>query len=83
MARKDIWLWHDGSAWVVGARHGDGDTEVWRRSFDRESVARVLVETMIKRNGGRDAWLDLTNLALGFSAAEVIALGDHSSAPSP
>jgi hypothetical protein len=65
MARKDLWLWQNGSAWIVGARHGDGDgdAEIWHRSFDRESVARVLIEAMMKRNGGRDTWLDLTNLA--------------------
>lgn len=63
MARKDLWLWQHGSAWIVGARHGDGDAEIWRRTFDRESVARVLIEAMMKRNGGRDIWLDLTNLA--------------------
>ena len=63
MARKDLWLWQDGAAWIVGARHGDGDAEIWRRTFDRESVARVLIEAMMKRNGGRGIWLDLTNLA--------------------
>jgi hypothetical protein len=36
MARKDLWLWQDGSAWIVGARHGDSDAEVWKKSFDRE-----------------------------------------------
>jgi len=62
MARKDLWLWQDGPLWTVGARHGGGDSEVWRKSFDRESVARVLIESIMKRNGGRGAWLDLTKL---------------------
>jgi hypothetical protein len=62
MARTDLWLWQDGSAWIVGARHGDGDGDTWRKTFDRESVAMALIETMMKRNGGRDAWLDLTTL---------------------
>ena len=63
MARKDLWLWQDGPKWIVGARHGDSDAEVWKKSFDREEIARMLIDRMIKRNGGRDAWLDMTNLA--------------------
>jgi hypothetical protein len=63
MARKDIWLWQDGPLWTVGARHGDGDGEVWRKSFDREFPARALVDHMMARNGGRRTWLDMTRLA--------------------
>ena len=62
MARKDLWLWQEGSMWIVGARHGGPDGEVWKKNFDREEIARTLVDRMIKRNGGRDAWLDMTNL---------------------
>jgi hypothetical protein len=61
-ARKDIWLWQDGPVWTIGARHGDADGEVWRKSFDRESAARALVDRMMERNGGHKAWLDLTSL---------------------
>jgi hypothetical protein len=63
MARKDLWLWQDGPLWTVGARHGDADGGVWRKSFDRESGARALVDRMMERNGGRKAWLDMTSLA--------------------
>ena len=62
MARKDLWLWRDGPLWTVGARHGDGDGGVWRKSFDRESVARALVDRIMERNGGRKVWLDMTSL---------------------
>jgi len=63
MARKDLWLWQDGSTWIVGARHGDSDGDVWKKSFDREEIALALIDRMIKRNGGREAWLDMTTLA--------------------
>jgi len=62
MARKDLWLWQDGPLWTVGARHGDGDAETWRQTFQREAEARALVDTMIKRNGGHRSWLDMTKL---------------------
>ena len=62
MARKDLWLWQDGSTWTVGARHGDSDGELWRRPFDREDEARALIDSMMKRNGGRPTWLDMTSL---------------------
>jgi hypothetical protein len=62
MARKDLWLWQDGSTWTVGARHGDSGAEVWRRPFDREDKARALIDSMMKRNGGRAMWLDMTSL---------------------
>ena len=62
MARKDLWLWQDGPLWTVGARHGDADGEVWRKSFDRESDVRALVDRMMQRNSGRKAWLDMTSL---------------------
>jgi hypothetical protein len=48
---------------IVGARHGDSDGEVWKKNFDREEIARTLIDRMIKRNGGHDALLDLTSLA--------------------
>jgi hypothetical protein len=62
MARKDLWLWQDGPLWTVGARHGDSDSKTWRKTFQREAEARALIDRMIKRNGGRDGWLDMTRL---------------------
>jgi hypothetical protein len=52
----------DGPLWSVGARHGDADGRVWRKSFDRESAARALADRMMERNGGRKVWLDMTSL---------------------
>jgi hypothetical protein len=66
MSRKDLWMRQSGPLWTVGARHGDAESRIWRRSFDRDSVARALIDNMMKRVGGRDAWLDLTNLALNL-----------------
>src|SRR5262245_47383730 len=81
MARKDLWLWRDGPLWTVGARHGDADGGVWRKSFDRESAARALVDRMMERNGGRRAWLDMTTLVhesprRGRAADQVSGSGD-------
>ena len=62
MARKDLWLWHDGPQWIVGAREGDADARVWRREFGTEAAARALIDQILARNGGRKAWLDMTQL---------------------
>jgi len=62
MARKDLWLWQGGSTWTVGARHGDSDSELWRRPFDREDEDRGLIDSIVKRNGGRKVCLDMTSL---------------------
>jgi len=35
---------------------------VWRRSFDREDEARALIDSMMKRSGGRAVRLDMTSL---------------------
>ena len=59
---KDLWLWQDGSTWTVGARHGDSDSELWRRPFDREDEDRGLIDSIVKRNGGRKVCLDMTSL---------------------
>jgi hypothetical protein len=61
-ARKDLWLWQDGSLWIVGARSGGSDAHLWRRQFDREAKARALIDQILARNGGRRAWLDMTKL---------------------
>jgi hypothetical protein len=62
MARKDLWLWQEGPLWIVGARSGDSDSEVWNREFEREDQARALLDQIVARNGGRRDWLDLTKL---------------------
>jgi hypothetical protein len=70
-----------GPLWTVGARHGDADGGVWRKSFDRESAARALVDRMMERNGGRKAWVDMTSLVhdsprRGRAADQVAESGD-------
>jgi hypothetical protein len=62
MARKDLWLWQDGPQWIVGAREGDADARTWRREFATEAPARALIDQILARNGGRKAWLDMTQL---------------------
>jgi len=59
LARRDIWLHTDGTAWRVEARAGDGDADKWRHEYADEDEARSVVAAMMERTGGRGAWRDL------------------------
>jgi hypothetical protein len=59
LARRDIWLLTNGTAWRVEARAGDGDAGKWQHDYADEERARSVVAAMMERTGGRGAWRDL------------------------
>jgi hypothetical protein len=64
LARRDIWLYTDGTTWRVEARNGDGDSAKWHHDYVDGTEARAVVAAMIDRTGGPTEWRDLCSAAL-------------------
>jgi hypothetical protein len=58
LARRDVWLHRDDDSWIVAARQGDGESNVWHSKPSSEAQARTLVADLLARGG--EHWTDLT-----------------------
>lgn len=64
LARADAWLHHDGEAWYVTARLGDGDSTRHRWRTVDEHIAREWLDTLIATSGTpRERWVRLDHHA--------------------
>jgi hypothetical protein len=60
LARRDIWLTHDGQHWRVRGREGGDEGREVNYQFDQEWAARAMVDRMMKASAGN--WRDITKL---------------------
>ena len=60
LARMDIWLYRDGTQFLVRARKGDSEGPVQTWTYACEPDARVMVQQLIDTGG--EGWKEITEL---------------------